>query len=152
MCLMTGTTTLILVICLTLITLACLTGTIFLVWWTMGSSGQHSISAAKHQERILEASREMTREASRVVEIQAKLTETLLLGRPIPVTQPELEPAKPPEISLTPDDLWNQLPDTIRANLLREAEEEGTWQSPSEMLQPPSPNGTAAATSDQYTT
>lgn len=123
------------VICLTLICLACLSGTIFLVWWNLGSAGKHSISAHKQQTLALEAMRESNAASVEIVSLQAKLTETLLLGRPMPETSLPPEPESPSEISLTPDDLWKQLPPHIQDNMLREEEELGTWPNPSETLQ-----------------
>jgi hypothetical protein len=128
-----------LLICLTVICLACLTTTAFLVWWTMSSSGQHSISAGKQQARQTEILAKMVDRSTETVEIQAKLTETLLLGREMPATGPPPELERPTETSPTPDDLWKQLPENIRDAMVREAEEEATWQSPSEMLLNPYP-------------
>ena len=132
----------VLVICLTVICLACLTTTGFLVWWTMSSSGQHSISVGKQSERTLAILSSMVDRSTATVEIQAKLTETLLLGREMPEMSPRPELEKPTETSVTPDDLWRQLPDNIRDAMVREAEEEATWRSPSEMLLEPSPEAT----------
>jgi hypothetical protein len=136
---MTTTTGLILAICLTVISLACLTSVIFVIWWTMDSGRQHSYSAEKHQLVVLESMRESTQQAAQIVGIQAKLTETLLLGRAMPETFEQLETESTSETSLTPDEVWKQLPESIQENLIREREEASTWRSPSEMLHDPSP-------------
>jgi hypothetical protein len=124
-----------LVVCLTTICLASLTVAGFLIWWTMDSAGQHSISAGKQTTLAVEAMREGIAQQATVVGLVTTLTEMVILGRPIPETSQELVIEKPPETSLTPDDVWSGLPQAIQDNLLREAEEAGIWPSPSEQLQ-----------------
>ena len=127
-----------LVVCLTTICLASMVVAGFLIWWTMDSAGQHSISAGKQQRLALEAMRETMAQSSAVATAQMHLTELLLLGRPMPSTVPELVSGSEPETPLTPDDLWTRLPGNMREAMLRDIEEEGTWPSPSETLQPDS--------------
>ena len=124
-----------LVVCLTTICLASMVVAGFLIWWTMDSAGQHSISAGKQTTLAVEAMRESVNQQATVVGMVTTLTETLLLGRPMPQTVPELEIEKPAETWLTPDDVWNGLPESIRDNLIRETEEAGIWPDPSETLQ-----------------
>ena len=131
---MTGTMTL-LVICLTVICLACLILAALMVWWTMDSGGQHSISARKQSEMALSSMQEMVGQTAQIVTSVTDLTEILLLGREMPAISQPLEPQSPPEILLTPDDVWTGLPAGIQETLLREQEEAGIWQSPSEQRQ-----------------
>lgn len=129
------------VVCLTTICLACLILTGFLVWWTMGSSGQHSISAGKQTTITLEAMREMTGQAATMVGSMAELSELLLLGRPVDPISPSEQSETPSGSSVTPGDLWNELPDSIKHTLLREFEEAetaGIWPEASETLLPDS--------------
>lgn len=125
-----------LVVCLTMICLVCLGVTALMIWWTMDSAGRHSISAGKQTTLAVEALKESTGQQATVVGMVTNLSEMLLLGRPTPPTLQSLEMPSEPETLLTPDDLWRGLPETVRENLIREAEEAGTWPSHSEMLQP----------------
>lgn len=124
-----------LVVALTLIAMTCLVVTAFLIWWTMDSAGQHSISAGRQTTLALEAMKDATAQTSTVVGMVTNLSELLLLGREIPESSRPPEPERPPEIPLTPSEVWDGLPTTIQENLLREAEEAGIWPSPSEQLQ-----------------
>jgi hypothetical protein len=129
------TSTTILAVCLTMICLASVATTLVVIWWTMDSGGQHSISARHQVESAQRAMERMIGQSAAIVGSVTGLTETLLLGRPLPPTSPPPVSESPSEIPLTPDDVWNGLPDTIRWNLVREAEEAATWPSPSEQLQ-----------------
>ena len=132
------------VACLTMICLACLTVTAFLVWWTMGSAGQHSISAGKQTTIALQSMETMVGQSASVVTAMADLTETLLLGREIEPTSPLQPDEKPSETLPMPGDLWQQLPEGIKGTLIREWEEAegaGIWPDPSETLQPDSEVG-----------
>lgn len=124
-----------LVICLTTVTLAALTLAGFLVWWTMDSAGQHSISAGKQTTLAIETMKDVSGQQATVVGMVTNLSETLLLGREMQLTSPPPEDEKPIETSLTPDEVWEGLPASIQENLLREAEEAGIWPSLSEQLQ-----------------
>lgn len=128
-------------VCLTLICLASLTLAGFLVWWTMSSSGQHSISAGKQQTLALESMKEMVGQSATMVGSMAELSEMLLLGRPVEPTSLS-EPVETPNVSsMMPNDLWEQLPEAIKMTLIREAEESetvGIWPEASETLQPDS--------------
>ena len=135
---MSSTTTILLVASLTILCLALLATTGLMIWWMTDSAGQHSISAGKQQRLALEAMRETMAQSSAVATAQMHLTELLLLGRPMPATVPELVSGSEPETPLTPDDLWTRLPGNMREAMLRDIEEEGTWPSPSETLQPDS--------------
>jgi hypothetical protein len=126
-----------LAICLTTVTLACLVGLMFLIWWTMDSSGRHSISARKMQLEAMSVMKETIAQASKNLELQMQLTEVLLLGRPV-MEIPELQPtASEPETSWTPEELWQQLPDQIKETMQREHDEAGAWPLQSEPLQDP---------------
>jgi len=125
-------------VCLTLICLASLTLAGFLVWWTMSSSGQHSISAGKQQMLALEAMKEMVGQSATMVGSMTELSELLLLGRPAEPTLQTAPSETPPENLMMPADLWSRLPDAIKMTLSREWEESeaaGTWPDPSETLQ-----------------
>lgn len=135
---MSGST--ILVACLTTISLASMISMMLLVWWSQDSAGRRSISAGKQQAELSRTMQQMVEKSAEIVGMQTHLTETLLLGRPVsPATLQEREPVKPSVTSPTPDELWRDLPDSMREALMREAEEEnaeaGSWPSPSEMLQ-----------------
>lgn len=125
------------VICLTSLATAGI-----VIWWTMDSQGQHSIGAGKSTERALQLMETMTERALQVTEAQIHLTEMLLLGRERPENEPMLPQERPSETSPTPEELsaemWAELPEQIRENLQREFEEEATWLSHSEQLQPDS--------------
>ncbi len=127
-----------LVVCLTTICLASLTVAGFLIWWTMDSAGQHSISAGKQTTLAVEAMREGIAQQATVVGLVTNLTEMVILGRPIPQTSQPHELVSPPETLLTPEQVWTDLPATIQEAMLREVEEAGIWPSPSEQLQPDS--------------
>jgi hypothetical protein len=131
---MTGLT-MALVICLTVICLAALTVAGFLIWWVMDSAGQHSISAGKQTTLAIEAMQQGIAQQATVVGMVTTLTEMVILGRPMPETSKPLEIESPTETLLTPDDVWTGLPMSIQETLVREAEEAGTWPSPSEQLQ-----------------
>ena len=75
-----------LVVCLTVICLASLTVAGFLIWWTMDSAGQHSISAGKQTTLAIEAMQEGIAQQATVVGLVTNLTEMVILGRPIPET------------------------------------------------------------------
>ena len=125
-------------ICLAAICLATMALTGFLVWWTMDSAGQHSISAGKQQRLAVESMRETVSHSAQTAQAQMHLTELLLLGRPTPQIVPELVNASVPETPLMPDDLWKGLPTNIQEAMVREAEEAGIWPNPSETLHPDS--------------
>lgn len=145
---------------------------------TNSSQGRHSISAARAQERaqdqataamkeMAEFQRETVRQAGEmalratdaaievmsrskeVVEIQAALTETLLLGRPMQPTEqpPQLESES--ETSMTPADLEARLPSHVVEAIARDRETAGVWPDPSEMLPDPSANGNGPIRPDQ---
>lgn len=138
---MTSGLTVALAVCLTMICLGCLTMTAFLVWWVMGSAGQHSTSAGRQQTLALESMKETVGQVAGLATTMVDLSETLLLGRPIQESQPRPESESPNETSPMPADLWQQLPDPIKQTLLREwdeAETMGIWPSPLETLQPDS--------------
>lgn len=130
-----------LMVALTTICLASLAGLALMVWWTLDSSGRHSISAGKQSLVAVESMREAMGQTAGMVKIQADLTETLLLGRPMSQeTDQPLTIERPAETLPTPDELWQDLPDNIREAMQREAEEESTWPEASETLQRPSPD------------
>ena len=128
-------------VCLTVICLGSLTLAGFLVWWTMSSSGQHSISAGKQQTLALESMKEMVGQSATMVGSMAELSEMLLLGRPVETstTSPSEPVETVPVSSMMPADLWERLPEPIKATLIREATESevaGIWPEASETLQP----------------
>lgn len=132
------------VVCLTMICLATLTVTGFLVWWTMDSSGRHSISAGKAQALALESMKETAQTSATMVGSVVNLSEMLLLGRPAPPISTSELVETPPASSLMPSDLWDRLPEPIKMTLIREAEESqvaGIWPEASETLQPDSEEG-----------
>ena len=134
-----------LVVTLGILCLASMATAGLLIWWTMDSAGQHSISVGKQQRMALEAMKETVSHSAATAQAQMHLTELLLLGRPMPQTVPELVSVSEPETSLIPADLWQQLPPNMREAMMREAEEAGIWPSPSETLQPDSAPGEGTA-------
>lgn len=121
-----------------LITVACLTSTILLIWWTMDSAGRHSIGAGKQMARAAEMMGQTVTQTAAVVKMQTELTETLLLGRRNPEigSSPRLE--RTSETLPTPDELWRNLPDNIQEAMIRDSEDQATWPSLSETLLDPS--------------
>lgn len=140
--------TMVLVICLAVICLACLTVAGLMIWWTMDSSGRHSISAGKQQTLALETMKESNAQSAEMVGSIVNLSELLLLGRPVDpsMTLPKEPVETVPASSMMPADLWERLPEPIKTTLIREAQESeglGTWPDPSETLQPDSAEGWA---------
>lgn len=127
-----------LTISLAVICLASLSSAILMMWWNQDSGRRHSIGAASQTETAMTTMRETVSQTAEIVRLQTQMTEMLLLGRPIPTSSETPEPVRPSETLPTPDDLWQQLPATVRENLQREAEEEATWPSLSETLLEPS--------------
>jgi hypothetical protein len=140
---------LVMVVCLTTISLVSIASVIFLVWWNLDSAGKHSISAQRQSAQANETMKEMISQTALVVKMQMDLTELLLLGRPMPKIEQVPESEKPPETSLRPDELWQSLPDNIQGAMIREAEEEATYPDLWETLQQPSENGHGVYEEDQ---
>ncbi len=126
------------VVCLTMICLAAMTVAGFLVWWTMDSAGQHSISAGRQTTLAMETLKEASGQTAQVVGLVTNLTELVILGRPMPPTGQPVETPSPSATPLSPDELWRGLPDNALQALIREQEEDqaaqGTWPDPSETL------------------
>lgn len=129
-----------------------MTGWMTMVVWTVGTisvlaflatvlkmtldyRSRESQSRVKESQAMMESMREMVAQSSEVVRMQTQLTEVLLVGRPRPATEPPPEIGSPSVTLPTQDELFRDLPPNIREAMLREVEEEATWQSPSERPQ-----------------
>lgn len=99
-------------------------------------------------ERMVEQAMDSVRQSAEIVRMQTALTEVVLLGRPQPLTSQEPESESPSETLLTPDDLFDRLPENIQAEMVREAEEAGVWPSPS-VKSPPDSSETEGWSSEE---
>ena len=158
-----------LVVILGILAMISLVSLLLMMWWTTSSQGRHSIGAATAQahreDQLAEMQRqtmaqaaEMVRQvaetaglmatrAEDIVGIQARLTETLLLGRPMLETGPRPPTESESETSQTPagELIWDQLPGPMQEAIIRDRTESSAWPDPSETLRGPSGNGLAEA-------
>lgn len=93
---------------------------------------RESQSRASQIQAQMEMMAAMVRQSGEVVKIQTELTELILVGRPAEPTSLQ-QPSESPTVTLpNSNELFRDLPDNIREAMLREVEEEATWQSPSQ--------------------
>lgn len=88
-----------------------------------------------------ETARVVVEKASEIVSIQATLTETLLLGRPMLETERQPDDGSATETQPNPSLLWGSLPGPMQEAIMRDRTEAGAWPSLSETLLDPSANG-----------
>ena len=107
---------------------------------TLDYLDRRSQSRVKESQAMMQAMKEMVAQSAEVVRMQTELTEVLLVGRPRPAIEQQLEIESPQATLPTPDELWRDLPENIQEAYRRESEEASIW--PNLYQKPPEESAT----------